>query len=153
MRTQSPSGIQGSFFRAPLSLFDDVIERIQNSAVASSLRFETTSGLVELRYVDNTASIVPVPMQPQWHEDAGMAGIPAAVWSVRQERFVSGTIFDFAASPTGVFISLSSLRFWRLPVPGIGLTVENTSIWEIAETANLNNIRTRATITLRHIRV
>ena len=159
----------GDFTNPPLSFtgFTNDIQIVGGGGATDNvLRFRgsgaipnTTQGLLQAS--NAAASFVSAPNQPNWHEDAGMAGVPdAANWAVAVNNIeiISGA--PTFRNPVGVGITLG--EFFRLNVFQRDWTMEGSLVvpnrreailtFSIADQADTNDVQAQATIILIHER-
>ena len=143
-----PSG--PSFFTLPVRIIDQVYLGVGGPAFDIDFRFHTTGSVpankCSRKDVDN--SIALVPDQPQWKDDA--LGAPA--YSIRHVSFEgTGTpVFDFPV--IDVWLPMANPEVFGMNRPPFGTTEFITFRVEIAETADVSDVKASALYTLSYHR-
>ena len=143
----------GSFFTAPFVLYDALYSYDGANSVRQSIVWTATGVTLETIVSPDLAQtpINTLPLQFHTSRPGTPPGGPVTL-SVRNNDDQGPEAFSFAAAAVGVWVSLSTTRQWQIARPAAGTTVFNTSVYEMAFTADVTTIMARATITIRYAR-
>ena len=143
----------GSFFDAPFVLYDALYSYDGTNSVRQSLVW-TASGVTLETIVSPDLSQTPINTVPlQFH--TSRPGTPPGGSSTLAVRLLTDggpEPFSFAAGAEGVWLQMNTTRQWQIARPASGVTVINTSIYEMAFWADTTAIKARAEIAIQYAR-